>query len=136
MGNSTCHLDVDGRDAAYSRVPDQQCIDTSRVAMWIRGNGNTPSWQVLQIRTEDEMKEIKVRIPTLDDMTKFDEDQLQSLLVPENEAKELAEEGIGMYLVKNSKFVAPDGKTALLNFYIVLGSEEDLKKTLKYYYPQ
>jgi len=81
------------------------------------------------------MREVTIKLPTLEDLNKEGIIELQGKLMNKDYAEQLAKDGIAIYVTTDSMSFAPDGKTAVFSMYIVLGTEEDIKNTLKYYYP-
>ena len=82
------------------------------------------------------MKEVKLMVPTIEDLNEYGADFIQEKMMSKEQAEELAKEGIALYFVTDSMSFAPNGKTAVYSVYVVLGSEEEIKNTLKYYYPK
>ena len=81
------------------------------------------------------MKEVKFLVPTMAELDKMSPEEMQQKMMSSESAAKLAEEGVAIYFVTDSLSFAPDGKTAVFSVYVVLGNEEDVKNSLKYYYP-
>jgi hypothetical protein len=82
------------------------------------------------------MKEVKFMVPTLEELNRDGPDKLQEKMMTKEYSEELAKDGVAVYFTTDSTSFSPDGKTAVFSVYVVLGLEEDLKNTLKYYYTQ
>jgi hypothetical protein len=81
------------------------------------------------------MLEITIKIPDIEELKHTDINSIQSNMLSEEEALKLAEQGFSIYFGEDSISFSPDSKTAIYNLYVVVGNEEELKKSLKYYYP-
>lgn len=81
------------------------------------------------------MKEVRFLVPTMDELDKMNPDEMQHKIMSAEDAAKLATDGVAIYFVTDSLSFAPDGKTAVFSVYVVLGNEEDVKNSLKYYYP-
>ena len=82
------------------------------------------------------MKEVTIKLPTITELGREGIEDLQNKIIDKETAEQLAKEGMAIYVTTNSMSYAPDGKTAVFSLYVVLGSEEEIKNSLKYYYPQ
>ena len=81
------------------------------------------------------MKEVRFLVPTMDELDKMNPEEMQHKIMSAEDAEKLATDGVAIYFVTDSLSFAPDGKTAVFSVYVVLGNEEDVKNSLKYYYP-
>jgi hypothetical protein len=82
------------------------------------------------------MKEVTIKLPTIGELDREGINDMQDKVIDKETSEKLAKEGMAIYVTTNSMSFAPDGKTAVFSLYVVLGSEEDIKNSLKYYYPQ
>lgn len=82
------------------------------------------------------MKKVILSMPTVDELMKIPPMQLQETLIDESEAKAGVDSGVAVILNEQSISIAKDGKSAILELYVVIGNSEDVKNAYKLYYPE